>query len=285
MIPTRDTMATVAFGLLARNCGRRLKRNIRRIENVRKKYPDSIVVVVENDSRDNTPRILKDWAKRSPGVIVDSFRMKGFDFSTHGKHAGRIERMAYLRNRLMDDISEAGWAERVVILDPDVLRFDEKALCDAIAGMGEGEGGVFANGYKLYKHGRKIIRARKQFDVYAFMAEDETLEDIKRMFSRPGARARLRRRAKWMDKEIRQRHELPCRSAFNALAVYNGEAIKGLRYDVISAGRNRVLCEHVHFNDRVCDRGYSCRVDENLRVVYKKTHAGIVKFLWHKLMG
>lgn len=278
-------MTTVAFGLLARNCGRRLKRNIRRIEKVRKKYPDSIVVVVENDSRDNTLRILKDWAKRSPGVIVDSFRLKGFDFSTHGKHAGRIERMAYLRNRLLDDLVEAGWAERVVMLDPDILRFDEAALCDVIAGLGDGEGAVFANGYKLYKHGREIVRARKQFDVYAFMAEDETIEDMKRMFSRPGARAKLRRRAKWMDKELLRRHRLPCRSAFNALAVYDGGAIKGLRYDLISAGRNRVLCEHVHFNDRMCGRGYSCHIDERLKVVYKKSHAGVVKFLWHKYVA
>lgn len=278
-------MTTVAFGLLARNCGRRLKRNIRRIENVRKEYPDSIVIVVENDSKDNTPRILKDWAKRSPGVIVDSFHMKGFDPSTHGKHAGRIERMAYLRNRLLDDIAEAGWAERVVMFDPDVLRFDEKALCDAIAGLRDGEGAVFANGYKLYEHGGEIVRARKQFDVYAFMAADETIDDLKRMFSCIGARAKLRHRARWMDKELLRQHQLPCRSAFNALAVYNGEAIKGLRYDIISAGRNRVLCEHVHFNDRLCSRGYSCRIDENMKVVYKKSRVGIIKFLWHKYMG
>ncbi|MHC4139409.1 MAG: hypothetical protein ACYSR1_06095 [Planctomycetota bacterium] len=53
----------VAICSIVRNCGLSLRRNIPQIEKLRKCFNESHVIIVENDSTDNTKEVLERWSQ------------------------------------------------------------------------------------------------------------------------------------------------------------------------------------------------------------------------------
>lgn len=109
----------IAIGLLARNVEPVLWMTIARIEELRKYARESSIFIVENDSQDNTKRILDIWSKADPTVHVDcySFRDPVWDGS---RNAQRAKRMAYYRQLLKNAIVEHGPFDAVAIFDSDL---------------------------------------------------------------------------------------------------------------------------------------------------------------------
>ena len=69
-----------AFCLLARDCADKLKKNIPIIEYYRGFFAQSCVIVIENDSKDDTNTVLEDWKSKSPGIIIN--HVDSSDFRT-----------------------------------------------------------------------------------------------------------------------------------------------------------------------------------------------------------
>jgi len=99
----------VAICGLARDCALNLPRNIKTIERLRKYFQVSYVVVVENDSRDRTKEILKNWSAARKDVFVLS--QDTGEFTTPAQSPGqirpwfskhRIERFVKFRNMYLD---------------------------------------------------------------------------------------------------------------------------------------------------------------------------------------
>jgi len=67
------------------------------LETIEPWWKESKVVIFENDSVDDTNKIIKEWAKKKPGqrIIVTEYNL-------NNRIADRVERLAYIRNRLLE---------------------------------------------------------------------------------------------------------------------------------------------------------------------------------------
>ncbi len=61
---------SIAICSIVRNCENQLSKNIILIENLRKYFKSSYVIIYENDSIDNTKNVLLDWQKKSNNVNI-----------------------------------------------------------------------------------------------------------------------------------------------------------------------------------------------------------------------
>lgn len=241
---------SVIVGLLARDCKESLLRNIPRIEKLCSYFEDYHVVAVENDSVDGTAQTLQDWAEKNERVVVDSF----VDHSLRRTDSGyeRISHMAYLRNRLLDDIRKLPAPDLVIMMDVDIYDFDGSGLIEGIIHAPDGWGALLANGRMVKPNGQYMDA---QFDQYAYMAYGEDLSDMNHdMFTS----RYLCKRGRMLNAEVQKCDYYPVNSAFGGMAVYRYEAIKDLRYlDVKINGRHqKYFCEHAPFHIEIIHQNY-----------------------------
>jgi hypothetical protein len=103
--------STVVLCGLVRDGEHGLKRNISQLAPILKKFGDYRVLVVENDSRDNSRQILLEWAEQDPKVLVlgcgvnaPHCEMNLNKTEGHEITYTRIQKMAILRNLYIDYI-------------------------------------------------------------------------------------------------------------------------------------------------------------------------------------
>lgn len=250
----------VIVGLLARDCKEAILRNKLKIERLCASFEDYHIVVVENDSVDGTRQVLLDWAKEDDRVLVDSF----FDHSLKLSDSGyeRISHMAYLRNRLLDDIRKQPAPDLVIMMDVDIYDFDVEGLMEGINYAPNDWGALMANG-RMMKPNDQYLDA--QFDQYAYMACGEELSDMHfNMFTNHS----LYKRGRKLNSEVQICDYVPVNSAFGGMAVYRYEAIKDLRYQAVKIDvcHQKFFCEHVPFHLDMIHQGYKNYVCRNIVV-------------------
>ena len=241
---------SIVIGLLARDCKESLLRNIPRIERLCSCFADYYVVAVENDSADGTEEVLRDWAMKDNRVIVDSFTNHSLRRTDSGY--ARISHMAYLRNRLLEDIKKLPAPNLVIMMDADIFDFDVEGLIDGIEHAPDDWGALMANGRNMLPN-QKFLRA--QYDQYAYMAYDEEMSDMTMgVFTSRS----LSRRGIALNKAILACDFFPVKSAFGGIGIYRYEAIKDLRYQtiMIGDGHRKAYCEHMPFHLEIVKQGY-----------------------------
>ena len=241
---------SVIIGLLARNCKESILRNKTKLEEFGSFFNDYHIVVVENNSSDGTQSVLCDWAKNNEKVIIDSF-MDHSVRRTDSSYA-RISYMAWLRNRLLDDIRKLPTSDIIVMMDIDIYDFDLEGLLESISHAPNDWGGLMANGRMMLPN-RHYLNV--QYDQYAFMADDEDLDDMKfDMFTTRN----LYRRGKQVNLQLQKYTYYPVHSAFGGIGVYRSEAIRDLKYQavIMDARYHKTFCEHVPFNLAIIKQGY-----------------------------
>lgn len=90
---------------LARDVGRILPFTIAGLERIGAMFADYRVVIYENDSRDDTKRLLSDWVARNPRVQV-VMESRGDPINPATRCLKRAERMAYYRNQCLETIRD-----------------------------------------------------------------------------------------------------------------------------------------------------------------------------------
>ncbi|MDR0833279.1 MAG: hypothetical protein LBN93_03725 [Candidatus Symbiothrix sp.] len=252
---------------LARDCGQAIKKNSPRIEKLRKQFAECDVVIIENDSKDNTKQVLADWAEKSDGVHVISN-----DFGTltippkttttilpeYSYH--RIEKMARYRNMYLDYIDQqCKDYDYLIVLDIDVPWFQYKNITHIINEAPDDWGAISANGRTFYN-----LRYR-YYDIYAFSETKTEKMDIHILKGDGYWQETLKNR-----KLISKKAYTSVYSAFGGAAIYNYSTIKGLRYHVLLNKDERIeaFCEHVSLNDAIINKGYKVYVarDFDLRI-------------------
>lgn len=257
----------IVVAALARDCGEALLKNIPRLEALVSYFREAEIVVIENDSRDGTKEILKNWAASNSSVRVISQ-----DFGTttieHTSYSDpypffghrRISKMAKYRNIYMDYIEESiKELDYLLMLDIDVKSFEVEAIVESISSAPDNWGALFGYG----KSGVKLLSMRffdLYWDTYAYVYRDLdapiTLKHISRMH---------RQVAKAVNQEGFHR----CASAFGGLGLYRWECIKGERYRVVENNDRavRVKCEHIPFNAAI-PLNYGLYISKNMVVDY-----------------
>ncbi|GHT21790.1 hypothetical protein AGMMS4957_11070 [Bacteroidia bacterium] len=226
------------------------------------------VLIIENDSKDDTKHVLSDWAQKSEGVYVISN-----DFGTQtvppkqlnsvnpwfSHH--RIEKMARYRNMYLEWIEAQNKDyDYMIVLDIDILWFNCKNFANIIPYAPDDWGALCANGVSF--SGCRF----RYYDLYPFSEVKQKI-DMQTL----GIRNRQERRASTLrvTKLIAKQPYTSVYSAFGGLAIYKYQAIKGLRYTAISNDDEEVesFAEHVSLNDAIIDRGYKVYIAKNLNLI------------------
>lgn len=236
--------SSVIIGLLARDCQDSLIRNIPKIERLCSFFADYHIVVVENDSTDDTQQMLHDWAERNGRVLVDSFTNNTRRLADCSYN--RISMMAYLRNRLLDDIMQLPAPDLVIMMDVDIYDFDVEGVIDGICHAPEDWGALMANGRLMLPNHQFN---RYQYDQYALMGCDEDLSDT--IYFQP-------RRGRSFNTKVQRCDYYPVQSAFGGVGIYRYAAIKEARYQAVMTddGLQNAFCEHIPFHLEVIQKGY-----------------------------
>lgn len=116
----RMSSTTAVISGLARDVAGILPLTIARIEQMGLMFADYRVVIFENDSRDETARLLTDWAERNHRVDV-TIERRGDPVNPMTRCLKRAERMAYYRNQCLETIRfRYSGFEHVLIVDTDL---------------------------------------------------------------------------------------------------------------------------------------------------------------------
>jgi hypothetical protein len=198
------------------------------------------LVVGENGSIDRTREIL-DWSARQPGSLVQVV-----DTSAMASGSTRLHRMALGRQILVEEARKfSSRAVAVVDLDepylPSVTALTLRAVLDRL----DDDAGIFA------------VAATSRPTYYDLLAFEDDARSYGGLEQRIAARKRnpltyyrLFRDFIYPEQDrLTSAQEIRCRSAFNGLAIYRGDAYR--RGSYTASGEIATLCEHVTFNRSV----------------------------------
>lgn len=248
------TSSIIVCGI-ARDCGNNLPKNIRTINALCDSAKDYHVVIFENDSKDHTKQVLRDWAEARPKVHVSLNDFNQVTIPEKRKEqvvnpmfsCARIEKMARYRNFYLDYIETNNIpGDYIVVVDLDVNNIDLPGVMDSFSLMKDWDA-VTANGYSRSFSSRF---RRRYHDTFALIASGKsgipkTQEDI------------INDQYEWAKLKPGMA-PVPVDSAFGGLAIYRREAIDGCRYGVLKNNDPAVECltEHSFLYSRMKAKGY-----------------------------
>ena len=262
-----------AFCLLARDCAEKIKKNIPIIEYYRGFFAQSCVIVIENDSKDDTNTVLEDWKSKSPGIIINHVDSSDFN------HLARIERMSICRNAYLDVVKNIGdKPEYLIIIDAD-LELQKINLYSIIHDAPSDWVGLFANGqYYCSCFGKKIPVA--YFDLFAYVpygSNEFELTNTQMMDNGTSA-----------DRLIKRNEYTRCNSAFGGIGIYRYNAVEDAGYEAVENAKSKMhshLCEHIGFN-RSCSSYGSLYICRSMKVLYERlSFKGCVSVFLRKTFG
>lgn len=265
---------SIVIGVLARDCADGVVRNKVRIEELRKFFRESHVVIVENDSVDLTKQTIADYAAGTEGVSVISRDYAGqYPFHYEGRpykqdmSCMRIARMSFFRNILLDYIRQNYQSDYVMLLDIDLLDFSVKGIIEALSNAPEGWGALLSNGREYMLSGGEVFPVCMQYDTYSLLFEGEKKESIPMHFTSSFTKLWRGIRA---NRQVQRTDYYRVLSAFGGIGIYKMSAIKDLRYDIFVPeawkGRNISICEHIPFNTSIIG---DCYIARSLQTRYR----------------
>lgn len=235
-----------------RDCDSRLKSNIPKIEALRKLFRSSSVVIIENDSKDNTKEVLTRWRHEAENVTllmkdfhVNTFKPTNSDvLPAYSKH--RIERMSLYRNMYMDVLANQP-SDYVIVIDLDLLDFSIPGILHSLGHRDEWDT-ITANGIcaSPLKH---FYKGNVYYDTFAYMEHGDT---------RPRNVRMLMAYQKQLKSIGQQDGLIKIESAFGGLALYRYEALMSARYSAQENKEKQIeaLCEHISLHRQMATAGF-----------------------------
>lgn len=251
---------------IVRDCGKRLKRNLRRVISMKPHFSEIRIVIVENDSKDDTKQVLRHLEKSQPGTIIEThdfntttfpkFEPGGF-MPSYSKH--RISKMCDYRNRYLDLIeSKIGYANAdwIIMLDWDVVHFSTTGI---LKSLDKAEDWDVATANGIHKQG---LIGSNYYDCYAFRSLGQKGE----------CTAESIRTAPTLVSDMKPGDPIMrVESGFSALSIYHSRQLEGMRYrvEMNEDDKVEVWCEHVTFHRDLAAAGHErVVIDPDLEVMY-----------------
>lgn len=260
MIKT-DSAKIVVCGIV-RDAERGLRKNIPVIDDVLSRFADYRVIMIENDSKDETKGVLQKWMAEDRDRVIalmedtDASSTIPMARSVDGVNPffshKRIDKMAHLRNKYMDAMEKMLSAEDsfepdyLMVVDMDVAQLYADAIMTSFESDREWDA-VCAFGYSTSPKLRRRYHDTYALTLWEKREEPQTEQKIKEYADRLG---RLRPTDEW----------IRVASGFGGLAIYRYDAIKGIRYAEPALknkdSRVEVKCEHFSIYKQMIERGF-----------------------------
>ena len=223
------------------------------LEGLGKSFQDYRILIVENDSKDNTRKRLLRWQKQNPkvtilgcGVNARECRMnlEATKSKTHGSN--RISKMAQLRNIYVDYVNEhfRDW-DYLVVNDLDLVAdLSNTGWVSTFGYLNKDPSLSAVSAYGYYDLWFKKVF----YDDFAFVPIGSPIEipNKKDISFKIGEKIEMESYLLETKKEL-----APVRSAFSGLTVYRISHIsKDARYDYCRK-ENMKACEHSYFNQHL----------------------------------
>jgi len=271
---TLTSISSVAICSIVRDCGSKIKSNIPIIEQLRANFKSSIVIIFENDSKDNTKQVLKEWSEKSSNVIIEcnDFATKTIPDSTpngankYYSHP-RISKMVEYRNRYLNKLEETNFnPDFVIVVDLDVSKIYLEGILQSFE-IAEQWDVICANGVSTSPKFK-----RRYHDTFALveLGKENTPQTEESIINNSN---------RWNFMENGQ-PLIPVYSAYGGLSIYKYDAIKNLRYRVINNKDSRVevRCEHFSFCHDIREKGFNrIFINPGLRIKYQSINLGLIK--------
>ncbi len=260
--------SSIAICGLARNCAHKLSANIKFIHELRTYFKFLQVVVLENDSHDNTRAILDNWSVRSSNVIIlDGINRSTISISDQLDRKvnpyysyKRISYLATLRNQYLDYINSDGHAyDYILVLDFDI---DKISLAGVLNSFEQRDNWdvACAYGYSISPRLHERIH-----DTYAMvLLGDENKPQQERPIKQLQRDVRLNKISGSL---------LPVYSAFGGLSIYKAGLLEGINYQALKNGdpRVEVRCEHFSICHQLKQKGVTrVMINPQMHLLYEK---------------
>ncbi len=252
----------IALAILARDCENNLPKNIKRINNLSKRFTACSIVVIENDSKDNTKNILSDWANINSSVTIISMDGVFQNAQTQGQSVSRIERMCFYRNKYLEYLREQNKDfDYVIIIDADIDYFSVEGIIKAMYEKKDWDA-LFANG-RFYTNVFDIPILGKYYDNFAYVPYKSFSYDLDDW--------EMKCNNDYISFILHFKKYIKCKSAFGGVGIYKYAKVKNLIYETKPnnmSTQNKVLCEHVVFNQKINDSKFY--IAKDIKVLYQK---------------
>ena len=257
--------SSIAICGLARDCAHKLSANIKFIEELRTYFKFLQVVVVENNSHDNTRAILDNWSVGSSNVIIlqgtarSTLSISDQSNSKVNPYYSfkRISYLATLRNQYLDYIKSDGRAyDYILVLDFDVDKISLSGVLNSFEQRDSWDVAC-AYGYSISPRLQERIH-----DTYAMvLLGDENKPQQEKPIKQLQRDVRLNKISGSL---------FSVYSAFGGLSIYKDGLLEGINYLALKNDdpRVEVRCEHFSICHQLQQRGLT-RVMINPRMLLR----------------
>lgn len=240
---------------LARDCASVLPWSLSSLDGLLQCFRRADVLVVTNDSIDDTSQVLARWATGSASKMM--FRPEGIATAV----ARRTDRLATLRNFYLLEMRRRIGAGRrfdlMIVFDFDGVNKGPDlagAVCNAILTAPSDWGGLFANQRQAY-YDIWALRHPKWCPGDCWQEVGRSTKFLRGPLHRFAATAAVQRYLGRRQVKIKpDEPPIPVQSAFGGLGIYKLSALDGAWY----CGRDEAgleVCEHVAFHACIRQRG------------------------------
>ncbi|WP_026706972.1 hypothetical protein [Flavobacterium frigidarium] len=265
----------IVIAALARDCDKNLHTITKLIDELRSHFLWSQVVVIENDSKDNTKYILNEWEGKNKGIKIIS---QDFGSLTIPKQSDndliplvsfhRIDKMTMYRNMYLKHIEGIEVdIDNVIIIDADIESFSIEGVLSSITKCEGKVGAIFGYGVSVRK-AFNIIYSKIFYDVFAVYEYP-----MKDNFSY--TQLSLMKTFESIMSKLKKNKNVSVISAFGGVSVYNYKAIYNLKYKVVAncINEKEAICEHIPFNTEIIKLGYKNFISKEMQVIYGDGHS------------
>ncbi len=238
----------------ARNIGQFIDKTMQKMRELKATFhPESRIIVAENDSTDDTKRILMDHAKEDKNITI-------LNYDGKVSMPLRTERLAFLRNELISHVNQNyPDCDYVINADLDIIThsLDVNKVHDVLRKMENTPwDALFANSQPYY------------YDIWALRSSKIGCEvdcwDA--VHHNPSPDANVKYVNNYTKPIPTDASPFLVDSAFGGLGIYRMKSIKGSKYDGVTrfctlghsdvSKCNRECCEHVAFHADMKKNGH-----------------------------
>jgi len=269
--------SSVSICSIVRDCQKNLENNIHNIERLRLLFKNSEVIIFENDSKDNTLKVLENYQKKSKGVhvLTENYDVPSIPKQTIGDwnpyfSVARIEKMTLYRNKYLHFINSQGIKrDYVIVIDLDISNFDINGIIHSFGTLIDWDC-ISANGVSLSSNLKNQYHDSYALIEYGKLNDQQTEQSIKdnRIYF-----SSLKRGMPLVLVD----------SAYGGMAIYKWRSIKDIYYSCLLNNDPKVQCksEHVDLHKKMIENGYN-KIFINPSMVVKYREVSF-KFLYLKL--